>query len=351
MRLSHLEIGDYFSAKPILSHGAMFNFIDSNRNYGKTWAFKKRAVRRAFKRGKKTIWIRVFNDERKECARNFFSSRDLREFCGVELWSKENPEGNIKQEGPIFYYRKGKKWEWFLKVISMSDRGSMRGVDDVDVDTFVFDEYNQTVAKMSHYRGSIVDDFLDIWASAEREHQVRCFFLGNRESVSSPFYTYFSIAPPFEEGIRLWREGTVAVQWINNPLRGTDYAERKRKLLKGTQFGSYLEKGKPKGALEMGYGKAPHGAIVYMQLHWKGRKLRIRTKGQTYYIDNMYDLGQPIYCDNPKMIFPNERILLSRQKKDLLSLQNAVAGNRIVYKNAESFESASLFFKWLGVTY
>lgn len=29
----------------LLSRGAILNIVNSNRNYGKTWAFKRRAVR------------------------------------------------------------------------------------------------------------------------------------------------------------------------------------------------------------------------------------------------------------------------------------------------------------------
>ena len=39
----------------LLSRNAVFNFVISNRNFGKTWAFKKRAFKRAIKKGKKSL--------------------------------------------------------------------------------------------------------------------------------------------------------------------------------------------------------------------------------------------------------------------------------------------------------
>ena len=44
----------------VLSYNAIITAILSNRNYGKTWTFKRRAFRRALKHGKKTIWLRLF---------------------------------------------------------------------------------------------------------------------------------------------------------------------------------------------------------------------------------------------------------------------------------------------------
>ena len=52
----------------VTSRDAIFTFINTNRNFGKTWLFKKRAFKRALKRGRKTIWVRRFKKEVKEDA-------------------------------------------------------------------------------------------------------------------------------------------------------------------------------------------------------------------------------------------------------------------------------------------
>ena len=70
----------YYNGLKMLSHNAIFNFVNTNRNFGKTWTFKYRAVKRALKKGKKTIWIRRFKKEAKECIKTFFKSNDLQKF-------------------------------------------------------------------------------------------------------------------------------------------------------------------------------------------------------------------------------------------------------------------------------
>ena len=56
----------YLDGLKILSYNAIINEIDSNRNYGKTWCFLKRAFKRGLKKGKKTLYIRTFKKEIKE---------------------------------------------------------------------------------------------------------------------------------------------------------------------------------------------------------------------------------------------------------------------------------------------
>ena len=94
---------NYYHSGKIASYNAIFNFIISNRNFGKTWGAKKRAVKRAIKKGKKTIWIRTFKKEVKECIATFFKSRDLCEFCDLIWYDKETKKGNLKQIGNTFY--------------------------------------------------------------------------------------------------------------------------------------------------------------------------------------------------------------------------------------------------------
>ena len=170
-----------------LSYNAIITAILSNRNYGKTWTFKRRAFRRALKHGKKTIWLRLFKKEVKEAIATFFTSKDLQKYCGISVYDKDtNKDGNFKQIGNTCYYRvklkngKWTRWRWFLKIFALSDADAIRSADDVDVDTIVFDEFTKPAQKYRRYVGKITDDFIDILFSSKREHQVRCIIIGNK---------------------------------------------------------------------------------------------------------------------------------------------------------------------------
>ena len=141
-------MSDYYNALPILSYNGIINFILTNRNYGKTWAFKIRAWRRAYKYGKKTIWVRRFDNEAKSAAQTFYRSKDLQRMLrGYTPYDPKTKKGNVKQDGTTFYIKRNGTWDWFLKIVKLSDSTAMRSADDVKVDTIVFDEFTTTPDK------------------------------------------------------------------------------------------------------------------------------------------------------------------------------------------------------------
>ena len=303
----------------LLSYNAIFNFVQTNRNYGKTWTFKKRAFRRAIKHGKKTIWLRMFEKELKECVATFFTSKDLRRYCGVELYNAKKNTGNVKQEGNTFYYRKNEKspWQWFIKVFRSSDPDAVRSADDVDVDTLVFDEYTKTPEKYRLYRGNVVNNVIDILFSAKREHEIRCIFLGNKEGFGNPFFRYFGITPPRAnwEGIRTYREGSIAIQQINNEasIEG-DYNAKMAAALKGTAYGNYIYKSEYKAASGIKPRKTPPTATLYVQLCIKRCPIKISFLDGFYYVNRRIDESKAVYCDVLPHCYRKERLLVRRQR-------------------------------------
>lgn len=341
-----------------LSYGGIITAVLSNRNYGKTWTFKKRAFRRALKHGKKTIWVRMFKKEVKECLKLFFSSRDLREYCGIELYDKERNTGNVKQMGNTFYYRKrlksGKwtKWEWFLKVFALSDDDAVRSADDVDVDTIIFDEMTKTPSKYRRFRGNVTSSFLDILFSSKREHSIRCVLLGNKESYNNPFFTYFGIKPlPSSfEGIRSFRKGSFIVQQINNVIEEkSEYDKKMKNLLNGTQYGNYIYKSEYKEANAFKRCKTPSEASIYCQLFIEGQAIKISVLNGFYYVNGKIDKSRRVYCDALSGKFKKELQLVKRQKRFFISFINAIADNRVYYDTPVTFESTLPFIQWLSI--
>lgn len=338
----------------ILSHNAIFNFINSNRNYGKTWTFKKRAFRRAMKHGKKTIWLRMFKDETKSAIESFYTSRDLQKYCGVELYDAERNTGNVKQEGKTIYYRKNNKskWKWFIKVYTLSNHDAVRSADDVDVDTIVFDEYTKTAEKYWLYHGNIVNDFIDILFSAKREHEIRCIFLGNKEGYNNPFYKYFDIKPPPTnwEGVRTYRNGSIAVQQINNlPSKTDDYNNKMASALRGTSYGNYIYNSEYKSASGLKPRKTPSSASLYVQLCIKGSPLKISSINGFFYVNGRIDEMRAVYCDDIRHKYRNERLLVKKQRPFFSAFVDALSRNAVYYDSELTHEALLPFIQWLGV--
>lgn len=341
-----------------LSYNAIITAILSNRNYGKTWTFKKRAFRRALKHGKKTLWLRLFKKEVKEAIATFYASKDLQAYCGISIYDKDaNPQGNLKQVGGTFYYRKkikGKwtRWNWFLKVFALSDAGAVRSADDVDVDTIIFDEFTKPTQKYKRYNGNITNDFIDILFSAKREHQIRCVLIGNKESVNNPIFTYFHIKPlPTQwQGIKAYRHGSFVVQQINN-LEETqsDYGRKMNDLLDGTAYGNYIYKSAYKNESGFKPRKTPPQATIYCQLCIETQLLKISVSNGLFYVNMKVDNSKRIYCDVLPHKYKNELLLVRKQKRFFTGLINALADNRVYYDDAQTYEAMQPFMAWLTI--
>lgn len=342
----------------VLSYGAIISAVLSNRNYGKTWAMQRRAFRRALKHGKKTLWLRMFKKEVKETSAKMYKSRDLQEYCGVSFYDeKTNPNGNMKQVGNRFFYRKkinGKwtRWTWFLQLYALSDADAVRSADDVDVDTIVFDEFTKTPDRYRRYRGNMVTDFIDILFSSKREHQVRCIMLGNKESVSNPFFNYFGIKPlPHTfEGIRTYRGASFAVQQINNVSEAeSEYDKKVEALLHGTEYGNYIYSSMAKGQTGLKPRKTPASASLYCQLYINGVAIKISFLNGLFYVNRRIDTTQLIYCDALPNRWKRERLLVKRHKRFFDAFVMALADNRVYYDGEATHEAIEPFKQWLGV--
>lgn len=347
-----LDLAKHFHGQKVLSYNAVFTFIESNRNYGKTWGFKKRAVKRMLRKGKRTLWIRRYKKEAEKANKDLFASKDLLQFCGLEWYDEETKQGNLKQKGRKIYIKKGKRWEWFIHVLALTEAKDVRSVDDVDVDTIVFDEYTTTPAKYKFFRGNEVEEFIDIFFSAKREHKINCYFLGNKESYSNPYFRYFGIPelPETWEGIRQFRNGSIVLQRINNvqnELNG-GYDKKVRDLLYNTQYGEYIYNSATKTKTGVKIKKTPLNASYYTQLYIDNIYLTISIANGYYYVKKGFNKSLPTYSlkDINK---PSHYILTRRLRRFFVGLENAFIDNRIYYATNEVYEAIMPFYKWLAI--
>lgn len=343
---------DYYSALPILSYNGILHFINSNRTLGKTWAFKIRAFKRGLKYGKKTIWIRRFKEEAKECAESFYSSKNLQKACGLIPYDNETNKGNFKQIGKTMFVKRRNKWVWFCKVVYLSKSNAMRSADDVDVDTIVFDEYTTTPERYKRYRGNEVTDFIDLFFSAKREHVVKIFMLGNNEHIINPYFDYFKIpalSPEFE-GIRTFKCGSIVVQKINNKQRKNgDYGDKVKFMLDGTPYGDYIYNSEYKINSNVKIAKLPPTSTFYAQIVIDSTPIIIRFSNGYFYITNdKIEFSQCVFVLTPLNKYPNE-VLLNRQTIQWLDgLKRAITYNLVRYSSKEIAERSVPLIKKLS---
>lgn len=353
-KVKNLTTDGFINLTPILSYTqAAFYFIDTVRNIGKTWGVGRMAWRRAYKHGKKTIYVRRFRKEAITAADSFYESEDFKSFCvGLKAYDPETKKGNFKKRGRTFYIKRHGRWEWFLKVAYVSDAQSFRSADDVNCNLILYDEYTTTPEKYALYRGNEVEHFIDLVVTISRQHALRCIFTGNKESYENPYYSYLGVTPPPSdfEGIRQYKGGSIVVYQRNKPLKNNKneaFQNKLKRALEGTAYGAYLYKGAYKRDPVIKYYKTPNNAKGYVQLRIKGELLKVTTEGDYFYINGNPDTAAGVLTDDPRAT-ADTRLSKRLHKPLLKEFEIAIAENRVRYSSAKVHEAAQRFFKLMN---
>lgn len=307
---------NYFNATKICSFNAPFNFIKGARGRGKSWAFKIRAVRRFWRTGEKTLWLRRFEDEAKQTAANFFKPVLMK-----KLGLNEN---NYKWDGRKGYLKNRRgKWVDFIEVMSLAAYQSKRSADDEKITTIVYDEYTTTPEKYRMYRGNEVEHFIDLFVSIKREHKVFCYFLGNSEAIIDPFMNYFGIRYPHEtkEGYFRFKDNSVILCLCMNTLEELEELEKSQtydglvyKALKGTNYFDYMYHGATKGVSEKPV-KRPLNARKIWQFDF-GSKVSVYIYKNELFCESGIDSKLLVFTDKPNPSYKVQRVLRSSDKQN-----------------------------------
>ena len=345
---------EWFTLAPALSYSeAIFYFIDTLRNVGKSWNIARYAWRRAYKRGKKTIIVRLFRKEAKTAAAQMYESRDLIEYCtNLQPYDKETKKGNFKKVGRTFYIKRKKSWNWFLQIVSLSEFKNMRSADDVDCDTIFFDEYTTTPRKYKQYRGNIAEDFFDLLVTIARQHHVRAIFCGNKEAVFNPFYEYLKLPPLPEnfEGIRYYKNKSIVRQQFNKACgKPNKFKSKLAAALKGTPYGEYLFNARTRTQTQIKYYQAPATAQLYEQFYIENTPLKVMSTTDYFYITCKPDLSKGCYTDKVYNHLSNATLYTSAHKQRYGALIRAFTKNKVRYESGRAHEAAEALAKMFKI--
>ena len=331
----------FYDNTPIWSYNAIWNFILTLRSRGKTFSFLSRALRRAQKYGEKTLIVRRYRAEAKKAKDKLYCDDWLK------IWNLDDK--TIKFDGYKAFCKKGDKWFNFCEITYLAQVKAWRGSRESNIFTVVFDEFTTTPEKYKFYRGNEVEDFLDIVASVRGVHDIRVFFLGNKESVTNPYFSYFNIPIPEDnfEGLRRIAPEFV-VECYNTLADGqkTTATERFNNSLKGTRYGKYLTTGTYKrGITEIA--NLPKNARLLFQFNFD-LPCSVYTLKGTYFIKSGINEDLPVFCNYAR----NYRrcvILRASDKGIFETFANAYKFGRVKYidkKAGEAFEPVKRFLQF-----
>lgn len=345
---------EWLTLAPALSYSqAIFYFIDSVRNVGKSWSVARRTWRRAYKKGKKTIIVRLFKKEANRSAAQMYESKDLIEYCtGLEPYDAKTKKGNFKKNGRTCYIKRGGRWVWFLQIVSLSEFKDCRSTDDINCDSIIFDEYTTTPTKYKHYHGNIAEDFFDLVVTTARQHYLRCIFCGNKESILNPFYTYLKLPPLHEqfEGIRYYKNNSIVRQQFNKECgKPNQFKKQLANALDGTPYGQYLFNAKTRTQTAVKYYQIPKDAHLYELFYVQNTPLKVLSTAEYFYITCKADLTQ--WCITDKLYPELQRatVYTADLKIKYGALVRGFVNNKVKFENGRAHEAAQVLTKMLKI--
>lgn len=183
----------YYNPARLLGYNGTYNFIVGPRGNGKTYAFKKRAIRSALRNGRKFIYLRRYKPELAASAPTFFTDI-AHEFPTHDF----RTQGKYAQASPKLKdgeSEKTRKWTTIGYFLALSVSGSYKSVSFHDVDEIMYDEFI-TKNKTPGYLQSEFVAFNEFYSTVDRwNDRVRVFFISNSVSIMNPYFIALEIRP------------------------------------------------------------------------------------------------------------------------------------------------------------
>ena len=281
----------YYTPDRILSYNALLNLIIGERGVGKTYSFKTFAVKRFLNKGKQFAYIRRYDTDLEA---SVGSSIDNKFF---EQIKNEFPNSTFK----IAKSKKVRKLYIDNKIcgyaLPLSAADSLKSSSYENVDTIIYDEFMLKEGSTQHYLRNEPEIILDLIETIGRLRDIRVYCLGNAISSTCPLMSYFDLTLPYNTDIKLFKDNTIAVEYIKNEkYREVKKASRFGKLIDGTKYGKYAIDNEFLTDSKAFIRKKDKNARFYFILYVNGKSYGIWRdyKNQLIYVSNDIDPNCPI---------------------------------------------------------
>lgn len=277
----------FWDISNLLSRNALLNFVIGERGVGKSFQAKKFVISDFLKNGNEFVYIRRYKTELDNAYEGFF---DQLQNEGLFLDHTFRIVAS-KKKIDKFYCDK----EVCGYGVPLSTANILKSASFPKVKTLIFDEFlidNGTY----HYLRNEVTQFLDIIETIARLRDVRVILLGNAITISNPYFDYFKLSLPYNSEFRTFKDGTILVNYIKNPVyREKKKATRFGALIDGTEYGEYAIDNTFLRDNDSFLAKRDKDARVYSTIVLKGLKYGIWQNWKTgfVYISKDFEPSNP----------------------------------------------------------
>lgn len=125
--------------------------------------------------------------------------------------------------------------------MTLSTAQDLKSSNFSNVTTIIFDEFIIEEGQKKFYLNNEVLIFLNLLETIGRMRDFKVFMLANPANIyTNPYFLYFDLSLPYNNDIKLFKEGLILLQYMRNE----EYRQEKRKtkfgkLVAGTSFEDY----------------------------------------------------------------------------------------------------------------
>lgn len=201
---------NFYNYNRILSYNIPVNVLVGERGVGKSYGAKKFVIDQFKKHKHQFLYLRRYEKELEEVFKKDSSGKDF--FTDIR---KNYGDVELKTKGRKFYYD-GEVFGYAYRFTQIQDLKSSSGWDNIK--TIIIDEY--AIEKNRRYylpdEGMILMSAFD--SILRQRSDVRIFILMNAvEGLEfSPLFSFFELSLPFNNDIKLFKDNTILVQYMNN---------------------------------------------------------------------------------------------------------------------------------------
>lgn len=226
----------YYDTQPAWSRNGVWNFVVGARGLGKTFGFKRDAIKRAIERGEQFILLRRFQTEL-STRMSFFDDVGFL-FPDYDF----RVHGMFAQMAHIDSRDDRKRpWATIGFFVALTGAQKHKGTSYHKVTTIIFDEfiiergYNQ-------YLPDEVTVFTNFFSTVDRnKDKTRAFFLANSVSIMNPYFIEYKVRP--DESKNGWvtrRDGFIVVHFPDSKAFSTAvYSSRFGQFIKDSEYADY----------------------------------------------------------------------------------------------------------------
>lgn len=292
--------GKYWNIKNLLPYQRNFNFVNSERNLGKTYTTEMFCIERAIYKGEEFVYIvrtqqekqrGIMFDAFKKVLVNEFSNLEFEEEKGT-LYLISNDE--FEDEKGEIVTEKSKKP--LGHCIALSEATKIKKINRPFVKWLIFDEYIvDEKGSGSYVNGWKEPDLLlNIYHTLDRERDyICCFMLANSISFYNPYHLHPAFRIPKIGKGEIWKSENVLYQWAtaSQEMKQEKSNCKFLKMIESTEYGKYAVKGEFVNDSVSFVEPRPPFAHFAFSVDYLGKRFGVWIDNNTriYYIDFKYD--------------------------------------------------------------